>query len=189
MSKHTLFLMLGVPGSGKSYFAEHLARELGALHINSDAMRMAIFGSRKETDRIYHSDDRATLNTYTFGAMNYAAQSALKGGVGVVYDANNNTKQERLDTITAMQGDDLQAVVIWVQTPQGEAVKRAQKRRESDTQRNLSIEDAEVYIAKIASEIEAPGDDEKLITIDGTTSFDQQYESFKKQLRIYQETE
>lgn len=174
--------MLGVPGSGKSYFAENLARELGAIHLNSDAMRMAIFTSREVTNRIYHSDDRATLNTYTFGAMNYATQSALKGGTSVVYDANNNTKQERIDTTGVMQSDNLQTVVVWVQTPQEVAVKRAQKRRESETQRKLSSEEAEAYIAKIAAEIEAPDTNEKLITVDGTTSFDQQYESFKKHI-------
>lgn len=174
--------MLGVPGSGKSYFAENLARELGAIHLNSDAMRMAIFTSREETDRIYHSGDRATLNTYTFGAMNYAARSALRGGMSVAYDACNNTQQERLDTTAAMQSDNLQTVVIWVQTPQEIAVRRVQERRESETQRKLSSDDAEDYITKITAEIEAPVKSEDLIVIDGIASFEEQYESFKKQL-------
>ncbi len=182
MSKKYLFLMLGIPGSGKSYFAENLARRIEAVHLNSDAMRMAIFKSRDETDRIYHSDERVTLNTYTFGALNYATTSALESGSSVLYDANDNTKQERLDTIEAIQGDDVIPVVIWVKTPLDEAVKRAQERRESDTQRQLSEEHARTYVAKIADEIEEPDGGENLVTIDGTISFDKQYESFKQQI-------
>lgn len=182
MSNPYLFLMLGVPGSGKSYFAENLARELGAIHLNSDAMRLAIFKSREETDRIYHSGDRPALNTYTFGALNYAARSALKSGTSVIYDANNNTKQERLDIIAAMQSDDFQTIIIWVQTPKDAAVQRAQERQESGTQRRLSSDEAEAYIAKIASEIEFPDATEHLITIDGAIPFEEQYTSFKKQL-------
>jgi len=183
MSKQLLLLMLGFPGSGKSYFAERLAREMSALHLNSDAMRLAIFGSRDETDRIYHSDYRPVLNTYTFGAMNYVAQSVLKAGSSVVYDANNNTRQERLEIIKSLNNSNVQVIVVWVQTSVDVAVRRSVKRRESTTQRQLSAEDASVYIEKIASQIEEPGDEEKVIKIDGVIGFEGQYRQFREQLK------
>lgn len=182
MNKKYLFLMLGVPGSGKSYFAERLAKELGAVNLNSDAMRMAIFKSREETDRIYHSEGRSILNTYTFGAINYATSSALKSGFSVVYDANNNTRQERHDTSMATCNNIVQPIVVWVKTPQDVAVRRAQERRETSSDRKLSNDEASKYIQKIADEIEAPSQGEVSIIIDGTAPFEEQYESFNKQL-------
>lgn len=176
--------MLGLPGSGKSYFASRLADEVGALCLNSDEMRLAIFKSRKETDRIYNSDDRSILNSYTFGALNYAASSALCQGVSVLYDANNNTKIERLDSFNAMHDDAVIPVVVWVKTPLVLAIKRTIEREETRNQRRLTVDLASQYINKINSEIEPPLSDEKLIKIDGTASFEQQYQSFQDQLSL-----
>ena len=182
MTKNYIFMMLGLPGSGKSSFARNLADSISSVHLNSDAMRMAIFKSREEIDEIYHSDHRGILNTYTFGALNYAASSALHNGCSVIYDANNNTKRERLDTVTATKSSDTLAVVVWIQTPFEDAVIRAVRRRESDIQRQLSDDTAREYITKIAAEIEEPGNDENFIIIDGMKPFEQQYHSFQKQL-------
>lgn len=182
MIKPYLFLMLGFPGSGKSYFAERLAREMSALHLNSDAMRLAIFGSRDETDRIYHSDSRPVLNTYTFGAMNCATKSALNNGISVVYDANNNSIQERADIAASLENNTILPVVVWVSVPKEVAIQRVISRRETENQRQLSEEDAQIYIDKIDSTIEAPIESENVIKIEGTKQFEEQYESFKKQL-------
>ena len=181
MANARLFMMLGIPGSGKSYFSRGLAQKLGAVHLNSDAMRMAIFKSREVTDKIYHSGDRHILNTYTFGSLNYASDSALQSGVDVIYDANNNTKKERFDTAQAMSAN-IRPIVVWVQTPQNVAVQRAHQRSETASERKLSAEEALNYIEKIAGEIELPAEDEVLITIDGTISFEDQYVSFENQL-------
>lgn len=182
MKQRYVFLMLGIPGSGKSSFAERLAQKLSAVHLNSDAMRLAIFKSRAETDRIYHSDQRSTLNTYTFGALNYAASSVLGSGSSVIYDACNNTQQERLDIAQELKQDHVYPVVIWVQTPFEEAVKRAVRRSETNMQRQFSEKEAREYITRINSEIEEPSYNEKLIIIDGSIPFQQQYESYKDQL-------
>jgi hypothetical protein len=40
----TLFLMVGLPGSGKTFRARELAEERGALRLTSDDWALAIFG-------------------------------------------------------------------------------------------------------------------------------------------------
>ncbi len=41
-----IILVLGLPGSGKSYFAERLAEKIGAEYVNSDRLRKALFPKR-----------------------------------------------------------------------------------------------------------------------------------------------
>ena len=91
-SKQPLIIkLLGVPGSGKTYFSQHLAPKINAVHLNSDAMRLAIFKSTEETTRIYNSDDRSTLNSYVHGALEYVAEQVLSNRTSVIYDANKMT--------------------------------------------------------------------------------------------------
>jgi len=40
-----IILVAGLPGTGKSYFAERLAKQLGAEYINSDRTRLALHAS------------------------------------------------------------------------------------------------------------------------------------------------
>ena len=37
-----LILIAGVPGSGKTYFARHLAKAIGAIHLNTDGLRQEL---------------------------------------------------------------------------------------------------------------------------------------------------
>lgn len=52
-----IVLVMGLPGSGKSYFAERLARELHAGYINSDRLRKKMISKRtyseKEKEMVY----------------------------------------------------------------------------------------------------------------------------------------
>ena len=41
-----IIVVFGLPGSGKSYFAERLANRIGAQYINSDGVRMKMFPFR-----------------------------------------------------------------------------------------------------------------------------------------------
>jgi predicted kinase len=42
----TVIIVMGLPGCGKSYFAERLATALGAVYINSDRIRKTMISSR-----------------------------------------------------------------------------------------------------------------------------------------------
>lgn len=52
-----IVVVLGLPGSGKSYFAHRLAESLNATYINSDRLRMELFPKRTyselETAKVY----------------------------------------------------------------------------------------------------------------------------------------
>jgi len=177
-----VYMMLGFPGSGKTYFVGNLVKEINAIHLNSDAMRTSIFGSREQASVIYHSKDRAILNTYTFGAFDYAASQILKSGNSVVYDANNNSIKERESIRSLALKNNALAITIWIQTPKDIALMRLQDRRETNGQPKLTASEAIDVIDKHIKQTEVLKADEQIIKIDGTIPFQQQFEYFRMQL-------
>ena len=73
-----IVVVMGLPGSGKTYFAEHLTRVLSAEHISSDQVRNE-HGQRGR----YQPSDK--LQVYHW--MLEEAEEALAGGHSVVLDA------------------------------------------------------------------------------------------------------
>ncbi|HUH45857.1 MAG TPA: AAA family ATPase [Arenibacter sp.] len=56
-TEYMIVVVLGLPGSGKSYFANRLAESISASYINSDRLRMELFPKRTyselETAKVY----------------------------------------------------------------------------------------------------------------------------------------
>jgi predicted kinase len=71
-------VVFGLPGSGKSFFAEKLSRRLGAVYINSDQLRNSL-GARGR----YTFEDKLVI----YHEMASRATQYLKEGKPVVIDA------------------------------------------------------------------------------------------------------
>ncbi|HEY9018983.1 AAA family ATPase [Thiomicrospira sp.] len=86
----TLFIMQGVSGSGKSYYAEQIHQQLGALVISSDRERKRLYGIQTTT-RVTDAEKSVLysphMNQATHQALYQACQSALQSGLSVVADA------------------------------------------------------------------------------------------------------
>lgn len=78
-------MMVGIPGSGKSTFAEQLAAQTEAVLVSTDRLRAELTGS--PTDR---SRDRLV-----FARAAIDIEAALRYGLNVVYDATNLTVHDR----------------------------------------------------------------------------------------------
>lgn len=181
-----LLMFLGSPGSGKSYFAKHIADKLNAIRINGDSMRLAIFGSLEEIERTYHSNDRHKVNTYTFNALDYVAEQILVRGNDVVYDAHHNKRVDRetLEQIAARCK--ALPIVVRIKTPYEVALKRGQTREAKVDQRQLSEEKMREVMARHQANTDEPIETEKVIVIDGELPFEKQYKEFESQLAEFQ---
>jgi predicted kinase len=181
--KPLILMFLGSPGSGKSYFAKHIADKLNAVRINGDSMRLAIFGSLEEIERIYHSNDRRKVNEYVFNGLDYVAEQILQRGQDVVYDAHQN---KRIDRETVEQKAERQhalPVVISIKTPYEVAVKRGQTRESQVDQRQLSEEKMREVIARHQANTDEPVKTEHVIVLDGEIAFEEQFKEFEKRLK------
>lgn len=177
--KPLVVLFVGVPGSGKTTFARQLAEQLDAVTINSDAMRLAIWGSR-EAVRASRStiESRNQNNKMTFGAMDYVARQVLSSGHSVIYDANNNKRHDRLVYTRLAAAHGALAVVVRLRTPHDVALRRMQDRDETDDQLKFDMHRAAGTLNRFVRAIEEPGSDEFVIEISGEVPFEQQYQTF-----------
>ena len=80
------FIMLvGIPGSGKSTYAQSLAKTKNAVILSSDSLRQELFGDAND----------GTRNQELFQELNRRTIENLTNGVSVIYDATNINSKRR----------------------------------------------------------------------------------------------
>jgi len=150
--------MLGLPGSGKTTAAAEIARQTGAVHISSDAFRLAQFNppqfTQAEHDILYRT-------------LDYVTELLLTKGMQVIYDANVNRYAHRKDKYDICQKIDADCTLLWVQTQT--EVARSRRIDESHALLVPPYETAADMFDRIASIFESPDSTAEPYTIlDGT---------------------
>lgn len=178
MSRPPLLIsFLGFPGSGKTYFANQLADRLPAVQLNSDALRLAMFGSVDRIEQIRQTD-RSRLYSDVFGAMNYMARQALRSGRSVIYDAQSSKQCDRQGNQQLAEEAGAISVLVWIKTDKAEAIKRGQQRQASDDSHRYTAEKMKFLVGRFDRVTDLPGPDENVIEISGQVPFEQQYQVF-----------
>ena len=175
-------MFLGYPGSGKTYFAKQLAKKIGIVRLNADATRVAAMGTIQKAREF--DAETGLLNSIVFGMIDYATAQVLESGHSVICDYQHNERSFRDKRTLLANEHNAEAIIIWLKTPRDVAVQRGAKREELLDQRRHSIEKMEALVDKYVNLMEIPGKDELVIEIDGTLTFDEQYQSFMKQLQV-----
>lgn len=108
----TLFLMVGLPGSGKTHRAQELAAESGALQLTPDAWMLSIFG-REDRHQGRPDGKRWLLE----GRLIALAVDVLRLGLSVVLDFGLWSRDERsaLRWIAGSVGASCQVVYLPVE--------------------------------------------------------------------------
>lgn len=105
MSK-TLWMMVGIAGSGKTYFAKHnLMNGPGWWYVSRDEIRFSLV----KEDEDYFSKETEVFNTF----INKIKQGINAEGIyNIVADATHFTKGSRAKLIKALKTDDLQIIPV-----------------------------------------------------------------------------
>ena len=123
--KATLYVLVGIPGSGKSTAAQALLEDLNHNHfaqddgkeavwISSDNIRAELFGSASVQDN----------PNKVFEIMRKRTVEALKEGCDVIYDACNLSSKRRTNLLNMLKSTRCNTVCIVCATPYSDCLKR-----------------------------------------------------------------
>lgn len=97
-------MLIGLPGSGKSYIAEKTKEKMkNVLVVSSDEIRKELFGD--ENDQQNPEMVFETMRERTF--------NALKDGIDVIYDATNIRRKYRRALLRSLPNCEKIAYVVW----------------------------------------------------------------------------
>lgn len=173
--KPTLFLLMGYPGSGKTYFSKHLSQTLHIPRLNSGISGQGIREFMYQ-DKL---DGWPENNEQVYGALRYAANQILAVGHDVLFDASNSNVQDRGRLYDIASFNNARALIIWLDVPVETARRRAVSRDSAEETSKVP----HTHFDKLVSRFQVPQDNEVYIKIDGTATFDIQLSSFKLQMQ------
>ena len=114
-----LFVMVGIPGSGKSKIAEDIAEKYNAVIVSTDEIRGEIYGDPSI------QGDGAKI----FGIAYFVMNQELANGHNVIFDATSVTKRARKNILNHVVVKPVEKTAVFVNTDL-EICKRRNKERD-----------------------------------------------------------
>jgi len=157
MPRPKLYLFIGYPGAGKTSTAKLIAERTGAHHLWADGERHKMFPNPT------HSQQES-VQLYEY--LNHRAAECLAAGEDVVFDTNFNFYDDRENLREIARTNNADVVLIWIQTPEKVARKRAVCLPQMRNGYMWQMTDEQ--FDNIVSKLEKPRKHENFIKIDGT---------------------
>lgn len=147
-----IILVGGLPGSGKTYFADRLAAKIGAGYISSDQVRMALHATGQ-----YKMDDKLQV----YRELASRVESECKTGHDVVVDATFSHEVMRALFVSLASRLGVALRMIWVVAGEElirQRVSKPRKHTEADFGVYLKIREQVEPITFPALELESTND-------------------------------
>ena len=153
----TLYLLLGLPGSGKTTAAKEISKITGAVHLSSDKFRLSLFEKPQFTQAEHDA---------LYKMLDYMCELLLQSGTSVVYDANLNRLSHRQDKYNLAKKLFVKQELFWLKVLKETAKKR--RIASQDTSLVPKHESPTDMFDRIAGVFEAPLKTETFTELDGT---------------------
>lgn len=141
MNMNYLFLLVGLPASGKSTYCKQYKNVREVVVLSSDEIR----------EELLNDINDQTNNKLVFDTLHKRAKAALKDGKIVIYDATSLTKTIRKNIIDELKDYTKSIQCIYFNTPLKECIKR-NKMRDKKVPKKV--------IKRMAKKLEKPSFDE-----------------------------
>lgn len=116
--KPVFTMMVGLPYSGKSVYAEKLRNNTGAVVHSSDTVREEILGDIQDQ----------TQNAKVFDELHRRVRRDLADGRNVVYDATNINYKRRMHVLQMVGKTQCEKVCVFMATPFADCIERRKHR-------------------------------------------------------------
>ena len=167
LTKPHLIIMVGIPGSGKSFFAEHFAETFKAPIVSLDKLSKELF-QNSSSDR----DENKSISNVAI----YVLGEILKTKKTVIYEGQTNLRSNRIEISKIARNAGYKPLFIWVQTELLEAQKRATK--SGGEKPALSVDEFDAKVKQFTP----PHKTEKAIVISGKHTYASQLKIVLKHL-------
>ena len=147
LEKPHLFILAGIPGAGKTYFADHFSKTYSLPVISNTHTSQLLFDKPDFSD-----DEQAIVRRINIAEL----EQLLKTKCNIIYDGFSDTRVSRYEISKLATHAGYIPLVIWLQTDLASANRRA-------ISSSMSHEQFERYVRKFT----APNDKEKHIVISG----------------------
>ena len=117
---NTLYITVGLPGSGKSTYVKNFIKDKEIEYLSSDSLR-AVYGK---------SEEDQTVTPLVFGHIKRKVDEFLKDGKNVLVDATSVNRKERSDYINTAKKYDSKVVAIVFKMDRQGLIDRNKKRGE-----------------------------------------------------------
>lgn len=157
-----LIIVVGLPGSGKSFFAEKFSETFNAPYINSEKiMRLAECNDKQASSLI-----------------DYQLIELLKTNMSIILEGETDTRTDRMALAKKARDAGYKLLVVWVQTDSFTAKNRTVKSARNKTNRTLTEEEYD----KIAKRFTPPNVSEQPVVISGKHTYATQVKIVLKKL-------
>jgi len=176
LSKPTVVLLYGLPGSGKSFFSRQTSETLNIPHISSDRIRYELF--EKPT---MSKEEQAVVQNIMFMML----EEYLKLGLSAIFDFSINRLQERRNIRDMIRKSGAQSVLIWLQADPESCYLRAKTRDRRKADDKYSHEISREQFDAVEKSMQNPmGED--AIVISGKYLYDSQKQTIMRRLKELQ---
>jgi predicted kinase len=117
---NTLYITVGLPGSGKSTYVKNFIKDKDIEYLSSDSLR-AVYGK---------SEEDQTVTPLVFGHIKRKVDELLKDGKNVLVDATSVNRKERSDYINTAKKYGAKVVAIVFKMDRQGLIDRNKKRGE-----------------------------------------------------------
>jgi len=162
LTKPHLIVVVGVPGSGKTFFAEKFADTFNAPYINTEKIAELSGGDASICKNL----------------ANYYLDELLKTKQSIVIEGGCDTRADRADIARKARGAGYESLVTWVQTDPVTAKNRSTRRSANKTNRIYSTDEYD----RLAKRFTAPNAAEMPLVISGKHTYATQAKVVLKRL-------
>lgn len=173
LSTPHVIVMVGIPGAGKSYFAEHFAETFSAPLVSFHSIESALDDATSPDSKQDSAIERIARNLFT---------ELLKTQRTIVYDGATDSRTDRTEIARAARAAGYNVLFIWVQTESASARARALK--QTTNHRAITEAQFDSHIKHFT----APHESEKAVVISGKHTYASQLKIILKRLIDPRET-
>lgn len=150
LSTPHVLIMVGIPGSGKTFFAAKFAETFHAPYVASEKILAFL------------PDNPEAAETLT----NYQLDELLKTHQSIIYEGDTASRVKRIELAKKARSAGYETLIIWVQTDQPTAQARTAK-----TAKDKGLSQSEEDYEKLLKRFTAPAAPEKPVVISGRHTY------------------